>query len=148
MWSFGILVYVLLSMGAFPFKGKRASEIYKKIVMGRYDFPNHVDNNWNYISDKAKDFVKKLLVVNPQARFNAEDAMKHEWLHCSESCFLKNDSNLLVNKIKSIKTVTNAIIFTSSMSKMVKHNSLGSVESLDFLKSSIAKIKHNSLGSV
>jgi len=42
-----------------------------------YDFPA---DYWSEISDNAKDFIRKLLVVEPSKRMNSEQALQHPWL--------------------------------------------------------------------
>ena len=55
-WSFGIIIYVLLS-GHFPFFGKTEEEIEKKIISGKFNFNNKYFSN---VSDKAKDLLKNV----------------------------------------------------------------------------------------
>jgi serine/threonine protein kinase len=35
---------------------------------------------WRNVSDAAKDFVNKLLVVDPVKRMSASEAIAHEWI--------------------------------------------------------------------
>ena len=44
---------------------------------GQYNFNNAV---WNNVSDDAKDFVKKLLTMDPAHRMSAKEALNHKWL--------------------------------------------------------------------
>lgn len=37
---------------------------------------------WDTISTEAKDLICRLLVVNPEARLTATDALRHPWLMC------------------------------------------------------------------
>lgn len=80
MWSVGCIVYLLLS-GNLPFMGRSQKELFRKIVAGKYEF---TDESWNTISDDAKDLVKKLLVLNPDERITAKNAVRHPWLKLSK----------------------------------------------------------------
>ncbi|XP_033640975.1 twitchin-like isoform X1 [Asterias rubens] len=76
MWSVGVIVYMLLS-GIHPF-GHDA----EKIKRGRFDFDQGAFRN---ISDEAKDFISKLLVVDTEQRIPAYEALDHPWLKdCSK----------------------------------------------------------------
>lgn len=139
MWSFGVMVYVLLS-GTFPFYGDSTHELYKRIVKGDYDFLQ--EHNWDYdISSAAKDFVKQLLVVNPKRRKSAEDALKHEWIRCIDSCLSINDLQASKNRLKTHKNVGSKV--TTSPSLKDKLNSLGPIGCIDGYNESLEN--HTSL---
>jgi len=42
-----------------------------------YSFP---EDYWNEVSNDAKDFIRKLLVVDPKKRMTGKEALKHTWL--------------------------------------------------------------------
>jgi len=42
-----------------------------------YDFD---DECWDDVSDLAKDFIRHLLVKNPEERFNADQSLEHTWI--------------------------------------------------------------------
>ncbi|CAK9063963.1 Calcium-dependent protein kinase 4 (PfCDPK4), partial [Durusdinium trenchii] len=75
LWSLGVIVYILLS-GCMPFAGSEYHQI-TCIMSGMYDME---DEEWTCISRSAKDFVKKLLVVDVADRMSAEQALAHEWI--------------------------------------------------------------------
>jgi serine/threonine protein kinase len=79
MWSVGCIIYLLLS-GNLPFMGRSQKELFRKIVAGTFDFD---DEEWVDISDDAKDLVRKLLIMNPDERITANDAVRHKWLKAS-----------------------------------------------------------------
>jgi calcium-dependent protein kinase len=60
-----------------PFHHTRPRVLIHQILGGRYDFSSP---SWESVSDSAKDFVSKLLVVDPDDRLDAENALKHEWI--------------------------------------------------------------------
>jgi len=76
MWSLGVTVYLLLS-GEFPFHGATKSQISGKIMACDYNFPNA---KWNHVSGHAKDFIRKLLVLNPAKRMSAAESLQHPWM--------------------------------------------------------------------
>jgi serine/threonine protein kinase len=47
------------------------------ITEGKYDLEKHP---WNKISEAAKDFIKKLLKVNPDERILCSNALQDPWI--------------------------------------------------------------------
>jgi len=76
LWSVGVITYVLLC-GYPPFYATSQPALFEKIIKANYDFP---PAEWDYISDKAKDFIRSLLVLNPQKRLTAEECLLHPFL--------------------------------------------------------------------
>ncbi|KAG8463265.1 hypothetical protein KFE25_011262 [Diacronema lutheri] len=76
MWSVGVIVYILLC-GFPPFYGENDAQMFRKIRSAQYKF---LAPYWDGISAEAKDFVAKLLVVDPHKRMTARAALSHEWL--------------------------------------------------------------------
>uniref|UniRef100_A0A2K5MD75 Checkpoint kinase 2 n=4 Tax=Cercopithecinae TaxID=9528 RepID=A0A2K5MD75_CERAT len=76
-WSLGVILFICLS-GYPPFSEHRTQVSLKdQITSGKYNFIPEV---WAEVSEKALDLVKKLLVVDPKARFTTEEALRHPWL--------------------------------------------------------------------
>jgi len=76
MWSIGVITYILLC-GFPPFYGDTIPEIFKLIMNCDFDFP---EKYWEHISDEAKDFISKLLVLDPEKRYTAQQVLQHPWL--------------------------------------------------------------------
>jgi calcium/calmodulin-dependent protein kinase I len=83
MWSMGVITYIMLC-GYPPFYDAKNPELFKKIMSGRYNFDHPW---WDSISDEgifpptvAKDFVKRLLVVDIRKRYTAAQALQHPFL--------------------------------------------------------------------
>lgn len=76
MWSIGVIIFILLG-GYPPFSDNNQSKLYKKIKTGQFEF--HPDY-WSSISNEAKDLIKKLLTVDPEKRFTADQALSHPWI--------------------------------------------------------------------
>lgn len=90
MWSVGVVVFVLLS-GQFPFFNEGAGDdaagqglglgFLDSIAKGKYSFSV---SEWGGVSDGAKDFIRRLLVVAPSQRLTASQALSHPWLAAAD----------------------------------------------------------------
>ena len=75
-WSLGAVVYELL-MGEPPFAAETEKETHMRIVRGMYE---HLDDEF---SPECRDFVERLLTVNPEKRLGAhgaQEVLNHPWL--------------------------------------------------------------------
>lgn len=88
-------MYILLC-GYPPFNGENDSEILAKIKLGKFSFP---DEEWEHVSDGAKDYIKKLLTFKPEERPSASQCLEHDWL--------KNNNKKQVNTTLSKKCLNN-----------------------------------------
>jgi hypothetical protein len=50
----------------------------EQILNGQYDFRGR---RWKRVSDQAKDFIKDLLVLDPDDRLKADEALRCVWLN-------------------------------------------------------------------
>eukprot|EP01039_Chlorochromonas_danica_P005844 gene5846-6436_t len=73
MWSVGVILFVLLA-GQYPFHDFRLEQ---QIATGQYSLDGPV---WLAISEEAKDLIRHLLVVDPNQRYSAEEALNSAWL--------------------------------------------------------------------
>ncbi|KAM4605961.1 serine/threonine-protein kinase H1-like [Polymixia lowei] len=76
MWALGVIAYVVLS-GSMPFEDDSRTRLYRAILRGRCSF--HGDP-WPSVSDLAKDFIQRLLMLDPNTRLTAEQAVRHPWV--------------------------------------------------------------------
>jgi len=76
LWSVGVITYLILC-GFPPFYGENLPEVFEKIMKADYDFPSPY---WDKVSERAKEFIGKLLVVEPKNRYNAKQALSHPWI--------------------------------------------------------------------
>merc|ERR1712100_626742 len=76
LWSIGVITYILLC-GFPPFYNEHLPVLFEAIMKADYDYP---EDYWDEISDTAKNFIDRLLVVDPTKRMTAEQALEHEWL--------------------------------------------------------------------
>uniref|UniRef100_A0A4W4H861 non-specific serine/threonine protein kinase n=1 Tax=Electrophorus electricus TaxID=8005 RepID=A0A4W4H861_ELEEL len=79
-WSLGVLLFICLG-GYPPFNSEGTVPVREQIISGQYRF---IKSQWQSVSSKAKDLVKKLLVVDPAIRLSISDALAHPWLNDSE----------------------------------------------------------------
>lgn len=76
MWSLGVITYMLLS-GLCPFLGDDDNQTLNNILACQWNFE---EEEFLGISDEAKDFISKLLIVNKSWRMGAAEALRHPWL--------------------------------------------------------------------
>ena len=71
-WSLGVVLYMLQ-----PFRDCSSSGLQKIILEGKFD--PMTGARWEAVSEVAKDLVGKLLVVDPNLRWGAEEILIHGW---------------------------------------------------------------------
>jgi serine/threonine protein kinase len=76
LWSVGVVAYILLC-GYPPFNGTNNDETHRAVLRGQYHFPS---KDWKGASQEARDFIRRLLQMNPRKRMTAEEALNHPWL--------------------------------------------------------------------
>jgi len=86
IWSCGIILYAMLC-GYLPFEDPNTTELYKKILKGDFELPNFLSNN-------AKDMLKRILNTDPKKRYNIEQIRKHPWYSLVKP--LENDEGIMI----------------------------------------------------
>ena len=76
LWAFGVITYILLA-GYPPFSDDNRARLVAKITKAQFAFH---EQYWGEVSAEAKDFITKLLVVDPNARMNVDQALAHRWV--------------------------------------------------------------------
>ena len=76
MWACGVISFILL-VGYPPFWSSSDEKLLLSILQGHYTMPSPY---WDNVSEEAKDFVQRLIVVKPSERMTASEALNHPWL--------------------------------------------------------------------
>jgi calcium/calmodulin-dependent protein kinase I len=76
MWAIGVISYMLLA-GYPPFQHPNQRKLFASIVSGIYTYDDAV---WAHVSPRAKNFIDRLLVVDPAKRMTAAQALAHPWV--------------------------------------------------------------------
>ncbi|RXG73588.1 Serine/threonine-protein kinase Chk2 [Armadillidium vulgare] len=92
MWSLGCVFLA----GYPPFNGETDKATKYNILNGQYKMKKSV---WDQVSEQATDLVRKLLIVNPDERFSAEQVLQHEWLQDPQ--IIRKAENLMFPPIQS-----------------------------------------------
>ncbi|KAL3088858.1 hypothetical protein niasHS_009150 [Heterodera schachtii] len=77
MWSVGVLAFILLS-GLSPFGGENDDETLENVK--KCDWNMDDEPSFEGISDEAKDFIRRLLILDPKERMSVHQALDHPWL--------------------------------------------------------------------
>ncbi|CAG9333437.1 unnamed protein product [Blepharisma stoltei] len=76
LWSCGVILYALLA-GYLPFEDPDTGKLYKKILSCSYECPE-------WISEKGKDIISKILNTDPETRYTIQDIRNHPWYRLSQ----------------------------------------------------------------
>lgn len=133
VWSVGVNLYILLC-GYAPFEGKDDDSIIRKILLGRFTFP---DEEWSGISDEAKDLISQMLRLDPEQRISAHDALSHPWLRTVSRTLLTASAPNLLKNLKNfqagvkLREAALSFITTQLVSKEEQEEMLQTFMSLD-----------------
>jgi len=58
--------------GSLPFDDDELPKLYKKIGSGQFEIPN-------FVSESAADLLRKILVVDPEKRYDIAQITSHPW---------------------------------------------------------------------
>ena len=101
IWACGVIFYILLC-GYPPFNGETDDEIYEAVLSGKFQFP---EEDWDQVSQDAKDLIKKMLTKDPKKRISALDSMQDVWFKKNEekSEYDKKLAKKVLNNMKKFK---------------------------------------------
>ena len=99
-------MYILLS-GYMPFPGKDFEEIFQKIRSGKIHFDY---DEFKHVSQEGKDLIKKLIVVDPEERYSACQALSHKWFEMYDGRYVTPACEILeknlVQRLKEYRGVS------------------------------------------
>ena len=75
-WALGVIAYMLLC-GYPPFNGANDREILHRVKKGTFHFSHEP---FKRVSDEAKDFISRLLVMDSDNRMTMAEAQMHPWM--------------------------------------------------------------------
>ncbi|CAD8061662.1 unnamed protein product [Paramecium primaurelia] len=93
VWSCGVILYIMLC--GYPPFGGQDQEILQNIEIGKYEFD---PEDWNKISEEAKNLIKKMLTKDYTQRISAQEAFNDPWIQ-------KNAPNAPID-FKAIKNLS------------------------------------------
>ncbi|XP_067148261.1 myosin light chain kinase family member 4 [Apteryx mantelli] len=105
MWSVGVIAYMLLS-GLSPFLGDDNNETLNNILACSWNFE---DEEFQDVSDEAKDFISKLLIKEKwnQRRIKVAVCLQHPWLNnFSERAAKQKKSCCVVTAAKRFENIS------------------------------------------
>lgn len=77
LWAIGVITYFLLC-GYTPFDRESSGQEREAILKADYRF--EPAEYWEGISNSAKDFINRLLTIDPSVRLTAAQTLEHPWL--------------------------------------------------------------------
>lgn len=101
MWAIGVITYFLLC-GYTPFDRESGVEEMQAIIHADYKFEPEV--YWKDVSETARDFIRRLLTINPDERMTVTEALAHPWIAEASEGSTETPKDLLPD----IKTAFNA----------------------------------------
>jgi protein serine kinase H len=106
LWAVGVITFILLS-GTMPFDDENRTRLYRLIIKAKYSY---AVEPWKDISTFAKDFIDKLLKVDPSDRMKAVQAVKHPWLTtCAASSSNKNLHRTISKNLLERQSTRNSV---------------------------------------
>jgi len=120
VWSCGIILYILLC-GYPPFNGNTNVEIFHAI---QNQNPLFAGEEWDDITNEAKELIKLMLRKNPNERWNAEQCLKHKWFKILEDAeknknVHKNFKQIQMNAINHMAQFVNENRFKQAVLQFI-----------------------------
>ncbi|CAO3670987.1 unnamed protein product [Umbelopsis ramanniana] len=97
MWAIGVITFFLLC-GYTPFEHDSNIDEMHAIMHAQYSFD---EQYWHGVSPQAKDFITKLLTIEPDLRLTAHQALEHPWLQVEVKPAAEEGKDLLPNVTKN-----------------------------------------------
>jgi calcium/calmodulin-dependent protein kinase I len=102
MWACGVLLYILLS-GRLPFHADNDADLFRLIMEGKLVFKSP---QFDSVSKDAVDLIKHLLVVDPEKRYTAKQALEHPFVTNWETIDPKPLHPSIYDKLKKVSALS------------------------------------------
>ena len=142
LWSCGVMMYLMLC-GKQPFEGDNDDEIYEKIRLCKIDFN---DEEWDNISNDAKDLIKKLLIKDAKKRYSAREALAHPWIVKNKNR-VKIDNKKFAEIVKNLRNYSAKLKLQQATLAYIVHN-LVHKEDCDYLRQVFIALDDNGDGKL
>lgn len=119
IWSAGVLLYVCLC-GFPPFSDELGPpDMREQILTARYAFYSPY---WDDITDLALDLISRLLVLDPEERFNVHQTTNHEWLQQDtlQDDVMEDANEQVFQNFRGSGIVRSSSEFNSSTDKLLR----------------------------
>ncbi|XP_014769309.1 serine/threonine-protein kinase H1 homolog [Octopus bimaculoides] len=102
LWAVGVITFILLS-GEMPFEEDNKTRLFRLILKAKYNYAREL---WKHVSNMAKDFIDRLLVLEPKERMTSSQAIAHAWLrsHGNQSSYRNLQHTNSSNSTQSSKS--------------------------------------------
>ena len=78
LWACGIILFAMLC-GYLPFDDTNNDGLFQKILDGKIDYPDPIEDDI-YLSEDALDLIEKILTANPNKRIGIEEILEHPFM--------------------------------------------------------------------
>jgi len=78
LWACGIILFAMLC-GYLPFDDTNNDGLFQKILDGKIDYPDPIEDDI-YLSEDALDLIDKILTANPKKRIGLEEILEHPFM--------------------------------------------------------------------
>ena len=133
LWSLGVIIYIMLS-GKVPFTAKcgvdcgwdRGAEcrdcqqsLFERIQAGVYEFP---PEDWDRISEDAKDLFRHLLHHDVTMRYSAADVLRHSWITSGQVPATQLSTPSILKRNNSVRDIDKLADEALAINRIVEQN--------------------------
>lgn len=108
VWGLGVVAYTALS-GCTPFPLDMKPATVKQVRTANYAFPANF--GWDKRSAESQDFIRQMLVPNPDERATLDELLEHPWLQMADDAV---DDTVVPVSLKDYFTKSNDSTTTAS----------------------------------
>ena len=147
IWSTGVIIFLLLS-GDLPFMGRSQKDLFRSIVMGKYEFD---EESWGGVSEPARDLIRKMLVTDPSDRITARQALASPWMRQRSNLLASNNLMHTSQKLKGFNArmkLRSSMIAVSTAVSLSRMTGLSSRSGRTISTEGVAKRQPSFLGQL